>query len=193
MNGSGSGPLGASSRAREGGFTIFELLNLLALVGVLSAVGMYALARYVRHAKTAEAIASLTTLGAQSAAFYDDSDATQPVGSTPDNAHAMRHFPPSSTASVPPSLDDVRGRRYQSATADWAASPWHELQFSLLQPQYYAYSYVSEGSGATAKATASAKGDLDSDGTLATYSIVVAPDSSFHAVVGAISKEDPDE
>jgi type II secretory pathway pseudopilin PulG len=183
----------ASTRATERAFTIFELLNLLALVGVLSGVGMYALARYVRHAKTAEAVASLTTLGAQSAAFYDDSDATQPVGSTPDNAHAMRHFPPSSAASVPPSLEDVRGKRYQSATADWAASPWHELQFALLQPQYYAYSYVAEGSGATAKATATAKGDLDSDGSLGVYSLVIAPDPSFHAIVGTITKDDPDE
>lgn len=178
---------------REGGFTIFELLNLLALVGVLSAVGMYALARYVRHSKTAEAIGSLSTLAAQSSAFYEASDATQPVGSTPDNAHAMRHFPPSSATSVPPTLDDVRGRKYQSATADWGASPWHELQFSIPQPQYYAYSYAAEGSGATAKATASAKGDLDADGILSTYAISVAPDSSFHAVVGAITKEDPDE
>jgi len=154
---------------------------------------MYALARYVRHSKTAEAIGSLSTLAAQSSAFYDESDATQPAGSTPDNAHAMRHFPPSSATSVPPTTDDLRGKKYQSATADWATSPWHELQFSIPQPQYYAYSYASEGSGATAKATATAKGDLDGDGSLAVYAIAVSPDPSFHAVVGTVSKEDPDE
>jgi type II secretory pathway pseudopilin PulG len=37
---SGAARWSASSRAREGGFTIVELLNLLALVGILSAVGM---------------------------------------------------------------------------------------------------------------------------------------------------------
>jgi type II secretory pathway pseudopilin PulG len=184
-----------SARARSGarGFTIFELLNLVALVGILSAIGMYALARYVRHSKTAEAIGSLTTLAHQTAAFYDASDATQPAGSTPDNAHAMRHFPASSTASVPPNVESIRGKKYQSTQADWAASPWRELRFSIPQPQYYAYSYVSEGAGATAKATAFARGDLDSDGNVATYSITVTPDADYHAQVAAIAKEDPDE
>ncbi len=191
---SGSGSTSCSrARARSRGFSIFELLNLLALIGVMSAIGMYALARYVRHSKTAEAIGSLTTLAHQTAAYYDTSDSTQPAGSTPDNAHAMRHFPPSSTASVPPSVDDVRGKKYQSTQADWAASPWHELQFSIPQPQFYAYSYVSVGAGSTAKATALAKGDLDSDGNVATYSITVTPDATFHAQVAATVKEDPDE
>lgn len=154
---------------------------------------MYALARYVRHSKTADAIGSLTTLAKASAAYYEASDATQPVGTSPDNAHAMRHFPPSSTKSVPPTLEDVRGKMYQSAAADWAVTPWHELQFSIPQPQYYAYSYASEGAGATAKATATARGDLDADGNAATYSITIAPDAKFHAQAGPIMKENPDE
>jgi type II secretory pathway pseudopilin PulG len=194
MSGSGSRSWSREcARSHHRGFTVFELLNLLALIGVLSAIGMYALARYVRHSKTTEAIGSLTTLATQTATFYDGSDATQPAGSTPDNAHAMRHFPPSSTASVPPSVDDIRGKKYQSTQADWAASPWHDLQFSIPQPQYYAYSYVSEGAGSTARASAIAKGDLDADGNVATYSITVAPDASFHAKVAAIVKQDPDE
>jgi type II secretory pathway pseudopilin PulG len=174
-------------------FTVFELLNLIALLGIVSGIAMYTLARYVRHSKTADAVGSLSTLAKASAAYYEASDATQPVGTSPDNAHAMRHFPPSSTRSVPPTLDDVKGKRYQSAAADWLMTPWHELQFSIPQPQYYADSYVSEGAGATAKATAIAKGDLDGDGTAATYSITIAPDGSFRPQIGPIVKEDPDE
>jgi hypothetical protein len=179
--------------ARAPGFTVFELLNFIALLGLVSGIAMYALARYVRHAKTADAVGSLSTLGKQSIAYYEASDATQPVGTSPDNAHAMRHFPPSSTRSVPPSIEDVRGKKYQSAAADWAMTPWHELQFSIPQPQFYAYSYASEGAGATAKATAVARGDLDADGIAATYSITMAPDAQFHAQAGPIVKEDPDE
>jgi Tfp pilus assembly protein FimT len=174
-------------------FTVFELMNLIAMLGLVSGIAMYSLARYVRHSKTADAVGSLSTLAKASVAYYEASDATQPVGTSPDNAHAMRHFPPSSTRSVPPSLEDVRAKRYQSAAADWAMTPWHELQFSIPQPQYYAYSYISEGAGSTAKATAVAKGDLDGDGVAATYSITIAPDAQFRAQVGAIAKEDPDE
>ena len=154
---------------------------------------MYALARYARHSKTADAIGSLNTLAKASMAYYEASDSTQPVGTSPDNAHAMRHFPPSSSRSVPPSIEDVRGKKYQSAAADWAMTPWHELQFSIPQPQYYAYSYASEGAGTTAKATAIAQGDLDGDGTPAKFSITITPDGQFRAQVGPIAKEDPDE
>jgi hypothetical protein len=174
-------------------FTVFELLNFIGLVGLVSGIAMYALARYVRHSKTADAIGSLSTLAKASAAYYEASDATQPVGTSPDNAHAMRHFPPSSTRSVPPTLEDVKGKRYQSAAADWAVTPWHELQFSIPQPQYYAYSYASEGAGSTSKATAVARGDLDADGVSATYSVTISPDAKFRAQAGQIVKEDADE
>jgi hypothetical protein len=169
------------------------VLNFLALLGVVSGVAMFVLARYVRHSKTLDAIGSVTTLAKASVAYYEASDATQPVGSSPDNAHAMRHFPPPSVRSVPASLDDVKGKRYQSAAADWATTPWHELQFSMPQPQYYAYSYASEGAGATAKATAMATGDLDGDGDLSKFSITISPDAQFHAQTGPLVKEDPDE
>ena len=179
--------------ARSRAFTIFELLNLLDLTGLISGIAMYALARYVRHTKTTEAIASLNTLAKASVAYYDASDATQPVGTIPDAAHAMRHFPPPSTQSVPPRLDDVRGKRYQSAAADWAASPWHELQFSIPGPQCYAYSYDATGAGATAKAVMTARGDLDGDGSVGTYSVPVTPDMNFNAQIGALIKADADE
>jgi len=58
----------------------------------------------------------------------------------------------------------VQGKRYKSAMADWAGSPWRELRFSLPQPQFYAYSYVSAGTGTGALYTATANGDLDGNG-----------------------------
>jgi Tfp pilus assembly protein PilE len=183
----------ARRRGTRRAFTIFELMNLLAVIGLLSGIAMYSLARYVRHSKTAEAIGSLNALGKASVAYFDASDSTQPVGTTPDAAHAMRHFPSSSTKSVPPSLDDIHGKRYQSSPVDWTLSPWHELQFTIPQPQCYAYSYLSEGAGSTAKATAIAKGDLDADDNVAIYSVTVTPDPSFAAQVGPLVKEDPDE
>jgi hypothetical protein len=172
---------------------VFELMNLLALAGILSAIAMVIMGRYMRHAKTAEAVGSLNTLAQQSASFYDASDATQPVGSVPDAAHAMRHFPTSSLRTVPPSVEDVRAKKYQSATADWASPPWHELGFSIPQPQYYVYAYASEGSGTTAKATISARGDLDGDGMESKFSITVTPDTAYRARIGQMKQEDTDE
>ncbi len=186
--------LPAPAAAGTRGFSVIELMNFLALAGILGAISMFGLARYVRHTKTAEAIGSVTTIAQESAAYYNGSDATQPAGTIPEAAHAMRHFPAPSSRSVPADLDAVRGKRYQSAGADWAGSPWRDLRFSIPQPQYYAYSYESQGTGATAKATAVATGDLDGDGVSSKYRLSVAPDGAFVAQVSTnLQKDEPEE
>lgn len=174
-------------------FSAVEIMNFLGLAAILSAVGMYALARYVRHAKTAEASASLAVLAKNAADYYNTSDATQPAGATPQAIHGMRHFPPSALSPVPADEKAVKGQRYQSNYADWASSPWSDLHFSIVQPQSYRYDFQSEGNGATAKATITARGDLDGDGTKSLYTVTVAPDQSLTAQVGTIVKQDPEE
>lgn len=168
-------------------------MNFLGLAAVLSAVGMYALARYVRHAKTVEAVSSVNSLAYAARDYYNTSDATQPTGAAPHAVHAMRHFPPASRVSVP--FDDlsVRGKRYQSNPADWSSSPWRELRFSILPPQCYRYSFEAEGAGATARATVTAEGDLDDDGIRSLYSVTVAPDDGLTAQIGTMTKRDPEE
>lgn len=169
-------------------------MNFVGLAAILSALGMYGLARYVRHAKTAEAVGSVTAIAEAAASFYNASDTNQPVGIAPEAAHAMRHFPPASKTSVPPDLASVKARRYQSALPDWSASPWRDLSFSIPQPQYFAYTFESQGSGAKATAAAVAHGDLDGDGVTSTYRLSVAPDPGFVAKVGAVmEKIDPEE
>src|SRR6185369_6681460 len=104
----------------------------------------------------------------------------QPAGTKPEQAKAMRHFPPTSRTSVPPSPDDVKGKRYQSTLNDWSVSPWIDLHFSMQQqPQYYAYSFESNGRCREATATATAHGDLTGDGILSTFRLTVAPDENF--------------
>lgn len=169
-------------------------MNFLGLAAIMTAIGMYALARYVRHNKTTEAHESVTRLATGAADYYNRSDATQPSGASPQAIHAMRHFPPSSRSPVPDDPLSVRGRKYQSNGMDWAASPWRELGFSIVQPQFYQYSFESQGSGATAKAVVIAEGDLDGDGTRSRYSLTIAPDESLTAIVAPeIDRIDPEE
>lgn len=178
-------PCAARRHGRSRGFTLLELLNFLGLAAVISALAMYGVSRYIRHSKTAEAVGNVTAIAQQSAAYYNDSDAHQPAGTKPDSAKAMRHFPPSSRTSVPADFDSVKGKRYQSAMGDWSVSPWLDMRFSVTQPQYYAYSFESSGSGLTAKATARAVGDLDGNGVQATYTVSASPDDSLTAKVDA--------
>jgi prepilin-type N-terminal cleavage/methylation domain-containing protein len=175
-------------------FTLIEVMNALALTCVVGALAMYFVARYVRHAKTAEAVGSVKALAESAARYYDASDANQPAGTKPEAAQAMRHFPPTSRTSVPADLKDVRGRRYQSSLADWSSSPWVELRFSIPQPQYYAYAFESSGRGAEAQAAATATGDLDADGILASYRLTVTVDETLHAKVApAMERQNAEE
>lgn len=183
----------AKRYARAAGFTAVELMNFLALAAVLTAVGMYALAAYVRHAKTAEAHSSLTSLATAAAEYYDTSDANQPTGATPQAVQAMRHFPPSSRVGVPEDPLNVRAKRYQSNMADWSASPWRELHFSIVQPQCFQYAFEASGAGASAKATVTAEADLDGDGERSAYSIAIEAGPSLTAQVGPLSVRDPEE
>jgi prepilin-type N-terminal cleavage/methylation domain-containing protein len=179
---------------RKRGFTLLEVINALALTCVIVAIAMFFVARYLRHAKTAEAVGAVKSIAESAAAYYDGSDSGQPAGTKPESAKAMRHFPPSARTSVPPDLTDIRGKRYQSARDDWATSPWAELRFSVPQPQYYAYSFDSQGLGAEAQARAMAQGDLDGDGVLSRYTLTVAPDETLHAKVSpTMEKENADE
>jgi type II secretory pathway pseudopilin PulG len=158
-------------------------MNFVTLAAILAGLAMYGLGRYVRHAKTAEAVGSLAALSQAAAAYYNGSDATQPAGTPEAAARAMRHFPPPSRSSVPPALADVRGKRYQSTLADWTPSPWRELHFSIPQPQFYVYSFESSGSGQQASATATARGDLNGDGVTSTYRLTVTVDDKLTAEV----------
>ncbi len=169
-------------------------MNFLALAAILTAVGMYGLARYVRHNKTAEARESVKRLASGAADYYNRSDATQPMGAAPQAIHAMRHFPPSSKAPVPEDALSVRGKKYQSNAMDWATSPWRDLNFNLVQPQFYQYAFEASGAGPAARATVTAEGDLDGDGTRSKYSLNITPDETLTATVAKdMERTDPEE
>lgn len=180
-------------RGSRHGFSLIEVMNFVALAAVLSAVGMYALARYVRHGKTAEAVESVARLGTRSAEYFDTSDSTQPAGASQKDVHAMRHFPPSARTPVPAEAISVRGQRYQSNGADWDGSPWKELKFFLIQPQCYQYNVQTEGTGSNAKAVVTAEGDLDGDGHRSSYTLTVETDATLAAKVGKLEKQDAEE
>jgi len=184
-------PIGAH---RMSGFSWIELMNFLSLAAVLGGLAMYLLGLYVRHAKTAEAVGSLAAIAQAAAAYYNESDSTQPAGAPESAARAMRHFPPPSRAPVPSDMASVRGKRYQSNLADWSPSPWRELHFSIPQPQFYSYSFESSGNGPQGSATATAHGDLDGDGVTSTYFLMVAPDTKGSAQVSAnLERTEPEE
>jgi len=181
-------------RSSSRGFTFAELLTTIGFVSALSALAMYGIARYLRHSKTAEAVATTMAIAQAACVYYNQSDANQPAGTKPEAAKAMRHFPPSSRAGVPADASDVRGKRFQSAIGDWSTSPWLDMGFKISTPQFYQYSFESSGSGTAAQATAIAHGDLDGNGVQSTFRATAAPDGTLTAKPSAsVEQTDPEE
>lgn len=156
-------------------------MTIAAIACLLTAVAMAGGARFIRHSKAAEATDSVRAIGMGAARYFNESDAREPTVTEPARQKAMRHFPTSSKESVPSDPIDVRGSRYQSNDADWAVTPWRELRFKLVQPQSYLYSFQAEGTGAEARATAIAEGDLNGDGRRSRFVVEITPNDEIDA------------
>ena len=146
-------------RKRRAGFTLIELMIVVAIIGILAAVAIPAFLKYIKRSKTTEASMNIRRLYDSSVSYYDTDHAT------PDGSIVVAQFP---TDTGPhPALADIGATKV--ITEDWTNATWQALNFAVSDPHYYAYQYNSAGSSIGATFVASAFGDLDSDATYSTF------------------------
>ena len=155
-------------RRRSAGFTLVELMIVVAIIGVLSSLAIYGIARYLKTAKTAEATRSLGALENGSRQQFGR-ETPWPPGST--NADRYEHVfcpdAPKTPSAVPVAT------KIAVPNAAWTTEGWTCLKFVINDPQYYSYSYKSNSqTGTTAQYTATAQGDLDGNGTTSLYELM---------------------
>jgi type IV pilus assembly protein PilA len=167
------------------GFTLIELMVVVAIVGVLSMLCLYTVRTYAVATKTTEARNSLGQIGKDAAAAFERETMTASILGLGQKTLLARSLCKSASASVPSTTAMIRGAKYQSLTSDWSVdavgnSGFACLKFVMDQPQYYLYSYTSTGNGSSgATFTAAANGDLNGDGVLSTYSLFGSVNSGY--------------
>ena len=178
------------------GFTLIELMIVVAILGILAAIAIPTLTLYIRRAKTAEASGQLAKLFDATSAYFtsdhvDRGDVSQ-IGDGGVVASGATHrcphptsaptggaagFTPTVNCNTGPGGRCVPGQGGGGAgsydISEWGSNPmWNALNFGMEQGHFFHYNYVSSNSNTgfgACQFTAQAFGDLDNDLEYSTF------------------------
>jgi len=162
------------------GFTLIELMIVVAIIGMLSSVAVPAFLRNAQKARSTEALIQLHKIYAASRTYIIELHHA---------AGSSVVIPPQFPVTEAPTPDTTccsqTGHKCLPNPTAWNLPTWQALQFSVDMPHYYRYAYTSAGSGPGSSFHAQAYGDLNCNGVYSTFELYGEWNSADHDVHGS--------
>jgi type IV pilus assembly protein PilA len=174
------------------GFTLVELMIVVAIIGVLAALAIYGVRKYLANAKSAEARTAIGRIAKDAASAWERETMTAGVMTLGSSRAISRALCPQSSL-VPATLAEVAGQKYQSSPGDWRDAGWQCLRFTMDGPQYYQYQYTVNA----LTFNAVANGDLNANTTPSTFTlagaVVTQSNETVVTIAPTITETNPEE
>jgi prepilin-type N-terminal cleavage/methylation domain-containing protein len=163
---------------QEQGFTIVEVMIVVAIIGILSSVSVYAFQHFSKKSKASEANVKLQQIAQGAMAWFSIEKLDKKGKVLP------QHFPHKSSPALPgtrlsrstvPTMKlcgkGTRDGRYPIQQQQWKVSPWKQLKFHVNHEHYFQFVYAAAGTGTKATFEAVARADLNCNGIRSHYQL----------------------